>query len=349
MSDEKRKPLVFEVEPEPEAEREIKKEAPPKAAKRPEVFDPPRMDEPSLPAVTAIESIADNAGRGFRWGRVLIGALGGLLSITIGVWFWSLTESLFARLPALGWVSLTLVGIALFAALAIVTKTFASYRRLREITSLHKRIDDAGPALSLKEAHAIGDEIFLLFRDRADMAAARQAVNRHRNDVMDGADYLAIVEKALLAPLDARATSLISDAVKRVSVVTAVSPRAFIDLAVVLYENARLISRLGALYGGRPSRLAFLSLARRTFEHLAVTGAVAVGDSVLQQALGHGLAAKLSARLGEGVLNGFLTARIGLSAMDVSRPMPFNASPQPRFSQLMSEVTRLSSKDEEKV
>ena len=66
--------------------------------------------------------------------------------------------------------------------------------------------------------------------------------------------------------------------------------------------------------------------------HLAITGGLAVGDSVLQQIVGHGIAARLSARLGEGVLNGLLTARVGLSAMAVCRPTPFIAHEQPGVS-----------------
>jgi putative membrane protein len=66
--------------------------------------------------------------------------------------------------------------------------------------------------------------------------------------------------------------------------------------------------------------------------HLAITGGMAVGDSLVQQALGHGLAAKLSARLGEGVLNGLMSARIGLSAMALCRPMPFLGLKQPGIS-----------------
>ena len=53
------------------------------------------------------------------------------------------------------------------------------------------------------------------------------------------------------------------------------------------------------------------------------------GDSLLQQIVGHGVAARISARLGEGVLNGLLTARVGLSALAVCRPMPFAAEKQP--------------------
>ena len=45
---------------------------------------------------------------------------------------------------------------------------------------------------------------------------------------------------------------------------------------------------------------------RHAVSHLALTGGMAAGDSLIQQVLGHGLAAKLSARLGEGVLNGLL-------------------------------------------
>ena len=74
--------------------------------------------------------------------------------------------------------------------------------------------------------------------------------------------------------------------------------------------------------------------------HLAVTGSVAIGDGLIQQALGHGLASRLSAKLGEGVLNGFLTARLGLAALDVIRPLPFAALPRPVLTDLIKDLTR---------
>lgn len=77
------------------------------------------------------------------------------------------------------------------------------------------------------------------------------------------------------------------------------------------------------IYGGRPGFLGFLKLLRSIGAHIAITGGMAAGDSIVQQFLGHGIAAKISARLGEGVLNGLLTARVGLSAMAVCRPMPY--------------------------
>ena len=76
-------------------------------------------------------------------------------------------------------------------------------------------------------------------------------------------------------------------------------------------------------------------LFRQVMSHLAVTGGVSVTDSVIQQVVGHGIAARLSARLGEGMVNGLLTARLGLLTMDVVRPLPFEALPRPALNDLV--------------
>ena len=122
-----------------------------------------------------------------------------------------------------------------------------------------------------------------------------------RGEIIDGGDLMRLAETEIcLAPLDARAKAMILEAAKRVSLVTAVSPRALVDVAYVVFEAGRLIRRLSELYGGRPGTLGFLRLARSVLAHLAVTGSIAVGDSFVQQIVGHGLAARLSAKLGEG-------------------------------------------------
>lgn len=143
-----------------------------------------------------------------------------------------------------------------------------------------------------------------------------------------------------MAPLDAQARAMVSDASKRVSVVTAVSPRAAVDLFFVLYTAVTLTRRLADLYGGRPGFFGMIHLGRHVLSHLAVTGGMAAGDGLVQQILGHGLAARLSARLGEGVVNGLLTARLGLAAIAVTRPLPFAALPAPRLSDVAAGLIR---------
>jgi len=77
---------------------------------------------------------------------------------------------------------------------------------------------------------------------------------------------------------------------------------------------------------------------RHVIAHVAITGGMAASDSLIQQVLGHGLAAKLSQRLGEGMLNGLLTARLGLAAVDVTRPLPFTALPRPALGDLARDL-----------
>jgi putative membrane protein len=143
-----------------------------------------------------------------------------------------------------------------------------------------------------------------------------------------------------MAPLDRQASEIVARTATRVSVVTAVSPRAAVDMIFVAISALGMIRRLAALYGGRPGFLGLIRLVRHIVGHLAFTGGMAAGDSLIQQMLGHGVAAKLSARLGEGVLNGLLTTRLGLAAMDVARPLPFAALPRPKLSDIAADLIR---------
>ena len=70
-----------------------------------------------------------------------------------------------------------------------------------------------------------------------------------------------------------------------------------------------------------------------------LTGGIALGDDVIQQLVGHGLTAKLSARLGEGLVRRRARHRqLGLAASDVCRPLPYIEVQRPRFRQLVAEV-----------
>jgi putative membrane protein len=70
------------------------------------------------------------------------------------------------------------------------------------------------------------------------------------------------------------------------------------------------------------------------------TGAVAVGDDLISSVAGGGVISKVSRRFGEGVVNGALTARVGVAAMEVCRPLPFHAARKPSVSALVTRALR---------
>lgn len=267
----------------------------------------------------------------------------GAASLLFGLWassaVYGLIERMFAIRPELGWVAAALAVLALLALAGLIIREAAGLLRLNANAGLRARLAAAHGANEAAEARSAVRELAALVKDSPAAAAGSAAFAKVETEFVSGRDLVALAERDLLSPLDELAKRKVTDAAKRVSIVTAVSPRAFVDIGYVLFENARLIRAIAEIYGCRPGALGFLRLARETLAHLAVTGIVAMGDSLVQQIVGHGMAARISARLGEGVLNGVMTARIGFAAMDVTRPAPFVATPRPQLSSVMAALT----------
>lgn len=285
--------------------------------------------------------------RRLRWRSVFLGAFGLLLALAVSLWVDSLIRELFARADWLGWIA---AGLAALALLSLVVMLLREAVALSRLASVEKMRAQASAAIAGDDASAARDVVsalLALFSSRAETAAGRRALSAQEGEVVDGIDLIRLAETALLGPLDDRARLMILDAAKRVSLITAVSPRALVDIAYVLFESGRLIRRLSELYGARPGTLGFLRLTRSVLSHLAVTGSIAAGDSLVQQIVGHGLAARLSARLGEGVVNGMMTARIGVAAIEAVRPLPFVVLKRPGMRDFLSALTAFSTKSEE--
>ncbi len=269
------------------------------------------------------------------WAGLFWSALGGLVSLAFGLWLTRLVDDAFARSTSLGVFGLGLAGLALLALLVLAVREGLAIGRQRHIARLHGDFARAHADDDRTFARKLVAELASVYAARPETARARGDVLALRGEIVDGRDLIDIAERTLVAPLDARASAAIAGAAKRVSVVTTVAPRAIVDVVFVLIQAVRLIRAISEIYGGRPGLLGFLKLARSVGAHLAITGGMAAGDTLLQQVVGHGIAAKISARLGEGVLNGLLTARIGVSAMAVCRPMPFAAQSAPNLRKVV--------------
>jgi len=277
--------------------------------------------------------------QGFSWAKLLIGALAGLLSLGLWLAIEQLVADLFARHTWLGWSAVALSGLVVLAAFAIALREVWGISRLNTIGRIRQRASAIHSGERPGNAGNLIRELESIYSDRADLAHSRAAFAEQRAEIFDDEDLIVLFEKTYMKPLDDQAKKLVMQSARRVSVVTAISPRALVDIAYVLMENTRLIRRLAQLYGGRPGALGFWKLTRNVLGHLAVTGTIAAGDSLIQQLVGHGIAARLSAKLGEGVVNGLLTARIGLSAIDQARPLQFHSQPRPGISEYFTALS----------
>lgn len=319
----------------------------------PEPVDAPRAEiddvepEPSREAdsATTARPTAADLKRGIGWGGILVSALTGLFMLGLGAWFARLVSAALARDDIVGWTAYGLLIVAGVAAAVLTVRELFGLARLSRLANLKRDVLAAIAAADAKAELAAVKRVRALYDGRADMRWRTSRFAEHEKDVHDAGALVALAERELVAPLDGEARRTILQSAKRVSVVTALSPMFFIAVLYVLVENVRMLRGLATLYGGRPGVLGALRLGRMVVSHIIATGGVAMTDDLFGQFLGQDIVRRLSRRLGEGVFNGALTARIGAAAIDVCRPLPFIEAKPIRARDMVSELMRRNAAD----
>lgn len=273
--------------------------------------------------------------------RLLVTTAGLLVSLGLGLAADALIRDLFATNTWLGWIGLTILALFVLAALVLIVREFGAVWRLRSLDHLKSRSLTALASDRLKDAQPVVAELKDIYGPRADLSRPLARLKDNEAQFFDGGELLKYTERTLMAPLDARARSLTAASARRVALVTAVSPRALIDIGFVVWESVRLGGAIARLYGARPGLWSSWRLIGAILGHLAVTGGLVLTDGVIEQLVGQGLAARLSQRLGEGVVNGLMTVRVGIAAMRVVRPLPFSTEPQPMVKDFLPELANV--------
>ena len=299
---------------------------------------PPILDsEDDLPTGQAMKTMATLAGRPpSRLGRFFLAAGGSLLAFVIGLASWDYVAGLIQRNPTLGTVAMVLIGLFLLAALLIALREVIAVTRLARLDDIRRDAEAALAAGDLTLAKATAARIGALYSGRPEARWGRERLAAREGDIFDADGALGLVETELLAPLDLAARREIEAAARQVAVVTAFVPLALADVAAAMAANLRMIRRIAEIYGGRSGFFGGWRLLRTVLVHLAATGAVSAGEDLIEPLVGGGLLAKLSRRFGEGVVNGALTARVGVAALEVCRPLPFRTAKKPSVQNLIS-------------
>lgn len=317
-----KKPVVIELD-----------EAPASPAEAPPVVDLPAPGD--APQGRALQIAARLAARPpSKLSRFFWRATGALVAFLASVAAWRFVEGLFAANPLLGWVASGFFALFGLATALIVLREMAAFARLGRLDRLQRAVTEVAQSDNLAEARKLSQKLSSLYAGRPEFDWPRARLAERAADQLDVQTLLQLTETELMAPLDGAARLEIEAAARSVATVTALVPLALADVATALIANLRMIRRVAELYGGRAGSFGSLRLARTVMTHLVATGAVAAGDDFLETLTGGHLFSKLSRRFGEGVVNGALTARVGVAAMEVCRPMPFAALPKPKVTNL---------------
>ena len=223
------------------------------------------------------------ARRPSRLARWFWGLLGAVIGAAVSVAAWDFATAMIDRQPILGYAVTALITALLLVMVLISLKEVAAFGRLRRIDRLRLRADEALANSDLKAARAVAADLLTFYAGREDTRWGRDKLRDGMEDAFDADAMLGEVELDLLAPLDAAARREVEAAARQVATVTALVPLALADVAAALTANLRMIRRIAEIYGGRSGTLGSWRLTRAVMSHLVATGAVAIGDDMLQK------------------------------------------------------------------
>jgi putative membrane protein len=330
----------------------------PRKPRAPQVFDaddpsvqetpePTSTDQPTDRATTApppddTESrVGETVSRfdaGIRWGALLFSAAVGLATLAAGLWFSRFVSVAVTRADWLGWIAKGLAVIIAAALVVLLAREVFGFLRLARLGRIRRLAEQAiatrDAALEKRAAQAL--KRLAAGRPEASWALSRFR-EKERHQTKPG-ELIGLADSVLLASTDQAARRIIYESARRVSVVSAVVPITLITVLFVLFENIRMVRRLAAAYGGRPGFFGGVRLLWRVITYVAASGAVALTDDLFGQFLSQDIVHRLSRRLGEGVFNGALTARLGVAAVDICRPLPFVNAPPLRARHVVAEL-----------
>ena len=310
-------PVLFDLDD--DAPAPTPAEAPPV----PEMLEPAPTGQAMTTAAALAARPVSRLARWF-WSLLLL-----LITTVASVAAWNFLTNLVTQNVYLGYAVAALFGLFLLVVLLIVIKELSAFARLGRIDRIQHDADAALASEDLPAARSVIKDLTGLYASRDDTKWGREKLKDREADMFDASALIALADHELLGPLDQAARREVEAAARQVATVTALVPLALADVVAALGSNIRMIRRIAEIYGGRSGTLGSWRLTRAVLSHLVATGAVAVGDDMLEPILGGSILGKLSRRFGEGLVNGALTARVGVAAIEVCRPLPFASGKRP--------------------
>lgn len=296
---------------------------------------------------TAVESQLEQVIRPKR-GRKWFAAT--LLASFSGLVIWQAIDNVVTSIQSADWLSLGWVGfISALAGLGLsaLGKELWKLRKLRN----HFSVQEQAEALINTDAVGHGQAFCEQIAKESGIQAKSPAYQRWQSSLDSShsdAEVLEMYDAMVVSEQDKQATKLVSQYSTEAAALVAISPLAVADMLLVAWRNFKMIDQLADLYGVELGYWSRLNLFKAVLVNMAAAGASELAIDASMDLLSMDLAGKVSARAGQGLGVGILTARLGLKAMSLLRPLPWHKDRAVKLSairkQIVAKVTALTVK-----
>jgi putative membrane protein len=232
------------------------------------------------------------------------------------------------------WLAIfSVLGVLIFRQIFVEYKGLKQLKRQGDIRTQSEQMATTS-VIGLAEQHCLKIAESLPMDYQYLVANWRDSFDSHHSD----SEVLSLFEHQVLAPIDKLAIKQVSNNASAASVMIAVSPFALLDMLIVLWRNIRMMNQVSEIYGFHLCYWGRVSIIRNIFLTMLYAGAAELLSDAGNYALSAGLTGKISTRIAQGMGAGVLTARIGLKAINLSRPLPWISETKPGLSGISKQL-----------
>lgn len=265
-----------------------------------------------------------------RWVRT------GLWAFGIGIAVWAIIDAYegvvdaFARGPELGGLALAAIIAVVGGAGLVIGRELTSFFALRRVEHDHDLLADVGRLRSGEMRTAILRVLADVPKDYETIAAI-EAHQRQAQPHHTPAQQVELLSRTVMRPLDLRARAAVRRATGRAFALTAIAPTALIDTVLFAALSVHMLRGIAACYGHRPTAAATVHLIRRLIFEAGKLAAIDLVGMTIAQHVSGAIAERVAADSVHSLYAAQRMARIGLIAMAMCRPVPFQTDEAPKM------------------
>ncbi|ENO8414383.1 TIGR01620 family protein [Vibrio mimicus] len=306
-----------------------------------EKFVPMSVEEPAEELEAQIDTII-RPSKGRKW------FAGGLFAAFSGLVALQAVDSVVQAIQSADWLSLGWAGfVSALATLGLgaIGKELWKLRRLRQ----HFSVQEQAQALMEKDAVGQGQAFCQQIAkegkvDKQGYQRWQSALNSSHSD----AEIIDLYDALVVAEQDKQASQIVTRYATEAAALVAISPLAIADMLLVAWRNFSMVDQLAKVYGVELGYWSRVKLFKAVLLNMALAGASELAVDASVDLFSMDIAGRVSARAGQGVGVGILTARLGIKAVGLLRPLPWHPDRQLKLSavrkQVVSKVAALLAK-----
>ncbi|MGP0153409.1 YcjF family protein [Pantoea ananatis] len=235
------------------------------------------------------------------------------------------------------------LGSVVAGGLIVLAGVGALTQEWRRLYQLRQRAEERDRGRELLNSHGVGQGRAFCEKlaRQAELDQAHPALQRWHaslHETHNDGETVRLYAQLVQPVLDRQARREISRHAAESALMIAVSPLALVDMAFIAWRNLRLVNRIAAIYGIELGYFSRLRLFRLVLLNMAFAGVSELVREVGMDWMSQDIAARLSTRAAQGIGAGLLTARLGIKAMELCRPLPWLENDKPRLGDYRREL-----------